>query len=233
MKSAKQIVIITGAARGIGLELTRQNLAQGHQVIVGVREPKEATDLQALQSKTGTQLTILELDVQSDESVRKFASALKVDHIDVLINNAGVYIDSAQDSTDVAAKSVLETLNINSVGPIRVAQALLPLLKKSSEPRIANISSQMGSIGDNSGGGSVAYRMSKAAVNMFTKTLAIDEKSVISLALHPGWVKTRMGGAQAPLEATASAEGLLNVILGAKSSDSGKFLSYSGRDLPW
>ena len=219
MKSAKQIVVITGAARGIGLELTRQNLNQGHQVITGVRNPKEATDLQALQAKAGTQLTILELDVQTDESVRKFAAALKVDHVDVLINNAGIYLDTERDSTDVEAKNVLETLNINSVGPIRVTQALLPLLKKSSEPRVANISSQMGSIGDNSGGGSAAYRMSKAAVNMFTKTLAIDEKSVISLALHPGWVKTRMGGPQAPLEATAS--------------DSGKFLSYSGRDLPW
>lgn len=116
---------------------------------------------------------------------------------------------------------------------MRSAKAFLPLLKKSAHPIIANMTSQMGSIGDNGSGGSYAYRISKAALNMFTKTLAHELPSATVLSLHPGWVKTDMGGSGAPTETRDSAAGLLKVIKSASTKQSGHFLNFRGQEIEW
>jgi NAD(P)-dependent dehydrogenase (short-subunit alcohol dehydrogenase family) len=234
--NANSIIVITGAARGIGLELVKQCLAREARVVAGVRTPEKAKDLRALADANPGRLTLLPLDVSTDEGVEGFVSRLRsegLDRVDVLINNAGIYIDGDATLESLGTKTLIETLNTNSVGPMRVTRALLPLLRESKQARIATISSLMGSIADNSGGGSYAYRMSKAAVNMFVKTLSIEERDMIALTLHPGWVKTEMGGPRAPLAADKSAEGLITVIETATPGDSGKFFNHAGRELPW
>lgn len=225
--------VVTGASRGIGFELVRQLLGQGHRVIAGVRAPEKAKELQALARDSGDRLRVLSIDVSSDESVANFARDIGAVSIDVLINNAGVYSDDDDRVSEIEPRVVEMTFSTNTLGPLRVTQALLPALRRSSEPKVANITSQMGSIADNGSGSSVAYRMSKAALNMLTKCLAVEEPSLIVLSLHPGWVKTSMGGVGAPLETSRSVEGLLKVIDDAGKSASGRFLTYAGKELPY
>lgn len=228
-----ETIVISGANRGIGLELTRLSLEAGHTVIAGARDPKQSKELSGMVEKSGGKLRVLPLDITSDESVTSFVKALGVDHIDLLINNAGMYSKEDGKVSEVSPKVVMETLATNTAGAIRVTQALLPLVKKAKSPRIANTSSLMGSIADNSGGGALAYRMSKAALNMYTKTLSIDEPKVAVVSMHPGWVKTEMGGENAPVEPKDSAAGILKVVMKASKSETGKFFNYDGKELPW
>lgn len=234
--NSQSVVVITGAARGIGLELFKQCLAREAKVIAGVRNPAKSEELQSVAKAHPGRAFVLQLDVTLDESVQSFAEGVKqlgMDRVDILINNAGIYVDGDAMLENLESSILLETLNTNSIGPIRVTRALLPLLRNSRQARIATLSSLMGSVADNSGGGSYAYRMSKAAVNMFVKTLSIEEREMIALTLHPGWVKTEMGGARAPLAPDKSAEGLITVIETATPGDSGKFFNHAGRELPW
>ena len=234
--NSESIIVITGAARGIGLELFKQCLKRGARVVTGVRSLEKATELAEVQQQNPGRAFVLPLDVSRDESVASFVEHLRSLHlnqIDILINNAGIYLDEEATLDTLTSKMVLQTLDTNSVGPLRVTQALLPLLRAAKTARVATISSLMGSITDNSSGGAYAYRMSKAAVNMFTKCLATDEREIIALTLHPGWVKTNMGGPRAPLEPSKSAEGLLTVIETATLGDSGRFFNHAGRELPW
>ncbi len=227
------VVVITGANKGIGLELAKQAVAKGARVFCGVRRPGEATELKAALGKNGE---IFGLDVSSDNSVSSFVEALRMrtKEIDVLINNAGVYLDSQNGGIEsLTSQMLLETLNINSVGPVRMTRAMLPFLKVGKNAKVASVSSLMGSLSDNKAGGAYAYRMSKTAVNMFVKTLAVDESWLTAIALHPGWVKTDMGGRAAPLEASKSAEGIWTVIETSTPADSGKFFNHAGRELPW
>lgn len=229
-------VVITGASRGIGFELTRQCLERGANVIAGVRSPARASDLVNLKSSAGERLTILAVDVTSDESVESFADGLKmhkIDRVDILINNAGVYLDDNDSLDTLTSETIIDTFNTNVFGVVRMTRAMLPFLRQSRQPKVVSISSLMGSIADNAGGGSFAYRMSKSAVNMFTKTLAVDERDILSLAMHPGWVKTEMGGERAPLSPEKSAEGILTVIETSTLGDTGKFFNHAGRELPW
>jgi NAD(P)-dependent dehydrogenase (short-subunit alcohol dehydrogenase family) len=231
--NSETTIVITGANRGIGLELAKQAAKKGAHVICGVRTPAKAT---ALKDALGLKGEILELDVSEDASVRQFADALRtrVKHVDVLINNAGITFETDASGVEVLeSEMVLKTLNTNTVGPIRMTKALLPFLKAATTPKVATVSSLMGSLTDNKSGGAYAYRMSKAAVNMFMKTFSLDETGVIAISLHPGWVKTDMGGSAAPLEANKSAEGIWTVIETCTASDSGKFFNHAGRELPW
>lgn len=230
------IVVITGAARGIGFELFKQCLARGAKVVAGVRSPERADELHTIARKHPAQATILPLDVTSDASTIAFAERLRSQgftRVDVLINNAGVYLDGEATLESLETAIVQKTFETNVFGLVRVTRSLLPLLRNSAQARVATISSLMGSVADNSSGGSYAYRMSKSAANMFAKTLACDERELISLSLHPGWVKTSMGGDRAPLAPEKSAEGLITVIETATSGDSGKFFNHAGRELPW
>jgi NAD(P)-dependent dehydrogenase (short-subunit alcohol dehydrogenase family) len=228
--------IVTGASRGIGLELTKQILEMGHGVQAWVRNPDASSGsngLQALASKYPAAFRAVRVDVTNQASVDGAAREFGTGALDGLINNAGVYLDEGADLARLAPEVLTRTFETNSVAPLRVTQALLPALRLSREPRVAHITSLMGSIEDNSSGGSYAYRMSKTALNMFEKCFAIDHPEIISMVLHPGWVKTEMGGRGAPVEPADSARGLLKVFFSLSKKDSGAFRDYEGDSLPW
>jgi NAD(P)-dependent dehydrogenase (short-subunit alcohol dehydrogenase family) len=224
--------LVTGAGRGIGLELTRQLLANNEHVLATVRKNSPALD--SLRRDYPKQLQILSLEVGLDASVSKLAEQLAaIERIDTLINNAGTYEGQESTLINLDLNVVHAVFETNLFGPIRVTRAVLPWLKRAPTPVVANMTSLMGSVGDNHGGGYYAYRMSKAALNMFTKNLAHEFSQITSVVLHPGWVRTDMGGPQAPLDTQTSAAGLLNVISGLTRKDSGGFFDYRGKELPW
>jgi len=219
-------VLITGTNRGIGLELARQYAAEGWRVHACSRKGDAGT-----RKGAAGDVRSHKLDVTNDADLRALVSALDGEPIDLLVNNAGV----GGDDESMDPTGWLSVFAVNSVAPMRVAEALLPNLERGKGRRIVSITSRMGSIADNSSGGSYAYRSSKAALNAAMKSLAIDWKSknLIVAVMHPGWVKTDMGGAGAPLSTKTSAEGLRRVIAGLKASDSGSFFNYDGSQIPW
>jgi NAD(P)-dependent dehydrogenase (short-subunit alcohol dehydrogenase family) len=223
--------LITGTSRGIGLQLTEQLLKAGHKVLAVARQPQNSPALMALKDRG--QLSVYAADVTSDEQVAALARDLKsTASIDTLINNAGIYGENLPFES-LSWEKAMTTLATNAIAPMRVTRALLPWLKKSSSPKVVHITSLMGSIADNSGGGHYGYRMSKAALNMFNKSFAVDHPDITALVIHPGWVKTDMGGSQAPLEVRDSAAGILAVIAKTTIKDSGKFFDWQGKSLPW
>lgn len=227
-KSSKGTVLITGANRGIGLALAAQFKRSGYDVVGTARAPEAATELAALGVR------VIALDVTSAASVSALAASLMSTPIDVLINNAGVSSRGGTLET-IDFDAVEQTLAVNTIGPMRVTQALLPNLRLGSRKVVATISSRLASIELNTSGGYYGYRESKTAVNQFTRTLAAELTSTgfTCVALSPGWVRTDMGGSGAPLSPEESAAGLLSVIEGLTTAKSGTFMSYDGTSLPW
>jgi NAD(P)-dependent dehydrogenase (short-subunit alcohol dehydrogenase family) len=229
-------ILVTGAARGLGLEMTRQLLDAGHTVVACPRRA-ESCGLDAFSVVHKDRLHVVPMDVADGLSVREAAHrvAAKVPHVDVLINNAGV-LPKGEPSVDALDFENLErAYRVNAVGPLRVTAAFLPLLQKGSGKRVVNITSLMGSIEDNGSGGSYSYRMSKAALNIATKNLAIElgDEGFVVVVMHPGWVRTRMGGDGAPLEIEAAVRDLLGTALGAGPEKNGGFFGPGGKRLPW
>lgn len=233
--------LVTGANRGLGLEFTRQLLTRGAQVIATCRQPGKATDLNRLTGEFPGRLHVLPLDVASEKSraelLRELPLVLGADEngdarIDLLINNAGV-LHSGERFGAVSAAKLDDSLHTNVVGPFLLTQMLAPLLADSA--RVANISSQLGSIAGVSRFGTPSYSISKAAQNMATAQLAkaLGERGIVVVALHPGWVQTAMGGASAQVTPQQSAAGLLEVIDGLGADDSGRFFDWQGETLPW
>ncbi len=230
---SKQIVV-TGSSRGIGLGLARLALEQGHRVTALARHPDDSRELQLLKSKYSGQLAVFAVDVLSDDAVEDFAKKLGASTpVDLLINNAGAYLDMENGFEGLPLSKVVDSFAINSISPMRVTRALLPGLSRSKEPRVVHITSLMGSIGDNGSGGSYAYRMSKTALNMFNKSFSIDFPGITSVVVHPGWVQTRMGGEDAPTTVDESASGILKIGLTATRDQSGHFYDFEGDSLPW
>ncbi len=224
-------VVITGANRGIGLALVGMWLARGAEVIATARDVKLATDLNAMLANG--KLRVLPLDVASDDSVKTFAEAVGETSVDVLINNAG--ISGGWDTlADVSIENILNVFNVNAVGSMRVTRALLPRVPKRTG-KLVHMTSQMGSIDDNSSGGAYAYRMSKAALNMASKSLAVDlsGRGIISVVVHPGWVATDMGGRSAPTRSDESAENIVRLIERLTMDATGKFFHAKGHEIPW
>lgn len=220
-------ILITGANRGIGLELARQLAGRGDRVIATCRNPDGAHQLRA----TGARVE--RLDVTDPETVA--AAAAAVDHgLDLLINNAGVGVRGAA-LGEFEYERFRRFFEVNTLGALRVTEAFLPHLREGDRRVIANITSRMGSIADNTSGGSYEYRASKAALNMATRSLSIDlgGEGFTCMVLHPGWVRTDMGGASAPLSARDSAAGLIRLLDGADDELSGGFYDHSGQLLPW
>jgi len=220
-------VLVTGANRGLGYEFARQYAEDGWNVIGTARSPERADALKALGVR------VLQLDVTDPESVAELADTLDGEPIDLLINNAGIFPRvSALAEIDIDA--YLRTLNVNTVGPVRVTQALLPNLVAGKGRKIVGITSQLASIDKNSGG-FYGYRESKAALNMFTSSLAAElgPNGFICLAIHPGWVATDMGGPEAPLSPEDSVAAMKSVIDGATADDNGRYKSYKDDVVPW
>jgi len=214
--------VITGANRGIGLELARQLLARGDEVVATARDTSKASQLRGL----GGELTVERCDVADAASVRSFAA--RVDGaVDVLINNAGV-LDGYTGIEDTDIEQALEIYDVNALGALRVTQALLPQMRKGTAKKLVFVTSGMGSITDNTSGGAYGYRMSKAALNMASRSLAAElaPAGFISFVINPGWVRTEMGGVGATISVEESAGGLIARIDEATKSDSGGFLDY-------
>jgi len=221
-------VLVTGANRGLGLEFARQYKEAGGQVIGTARDPGDAQELAALGVR------VMQLDVTSQDSVDKLATELGDQPIDLLINNAGIFPRvGAIDAIDFDDYN--RTLAVNTVGPVRVTRALLPNLRQGKLKIIAGLSSNLGSIAENTRGNFYGYRESKAALNMFTKTLAAElgPEGFICIVLTPGWVQTDMGGPSAPLTPADSISGMKAVLDKLTPADNGTFWSYDGSQMPW
>ncbi len=229
-------VLITGANRGIGLALTHQFAAQGDEVFATCRHPEEATDLKRLAHRYPDQVHVFRLDVTDEESIDKAFQVIArmTAHLDWLINNAGVLVEehSLQDVDFAAWERVFQ---VNTFGPFRVVRRFLPLLRGSKQPLICQITSIMGSIGLTEGTGYYSYRGSKAALNMMSKVLAAELRplGIPVVMVHPGWVRTRMGGPQAPVLPETSARNIIKVLRGVTLQDTGTFYGPDGKTLPW
>lgn len=232
--SAAMNIVVTGANRGIGLEFVRQYLARGERVAGAVRDPASAEALHALGAAHPGRLRVLACDVGDDASVVDFARELGAEPVDVLVNNAGMR-DEWASLEAVTTDEALRVYSVNALGPVRVTRALLPNLLKVGTRKVVHISSGMGSIGDNRSGGAYAYRMSKAALNMAARNLALDlrDRDVVSVVFNPGWVQTDMGGPSAPLAVGASVRALVGLIDGLTLAESGSFLNWSGKAYEW
>ncbi len=217
-------VVITGANRGIGLALCQQYNDIGHEVIGVCRTT--SSELNALKIET-----ILGIDVASPDSITHFAESISDRPVDILINNAGIL--RSQSFGNFNYEAILEQFAVNTLGPIRVVEALLSNLKEGS--KIAMISSRMGSIEDNDSGGAYGYRMSKCALNAACKSLAIDLKlnGITVAILHPGWVETDMTNHNGQISADISAGRLLERIKELNIHNSGTFWHCNGEILPW
>ena len=205
-------VLIAGANRGLGLEFVRQYVADDWEVIAGCREPAAATELTALSAASDGRVRVHAVDVADGASVARFHDAVGATAIDVLIAGAGVFGGQAQDFGSVDFDAWEQALRVNTVGPVRVAQAFAAELRATAGAKLVAITSQLGSI-EASHGGMIAYRSSKAALNAAWKSvgLALAGQGVGTLLLHPGWVKTDMGGANAPLTPAVSVAGMRRV----------------------
>lgn len=224
---------VTGASRGIGLGLVHELLGRGFNVIGACRNPDGQRDFWELKRDYKDRFDCVRLDVSDLSSIQSAASQMKGRVIDVLVNNAGVLKDGDKNFPNMDMTAIKQSFDVNTIGPMLVTREFLPQLIKASEPKVANITSLMGSIADNKSGGYYGYRMSKTALNMFSVCLAREFPEMTVLTLHPGWVKTEMGGPQAPTEARDSAAGLVEVIEKATLKDSGLYMDYRGRTLPW
>ena len=238
MKSALHS-LVTGANRGLGLEFVRQLLARGHRVVATCRQPGKATALNALAGEHPGRLRVLPLDVSDARSRAELVRELPLlagddgpVRLDLLVNNAGV-LHSGERFGSVAEANLEDSLRTNAIGPFLLAQALAPLL--SDGARVANLSSQLGSIERVSRFGTPTYAISKAAQNMATAQLAhaLAPRGIVVVALHPGWVRTEMGGEGAEVAPEDAARGLVDVIEGLGEGDNGRFLDWQGRPLPW
>ena len=228
--------LITGTNRGIGLEFVRQYAKDGWRVFACCRNPAAAEALNHLATQYPDQVIIHALDVANHAQIEQLSQALSNQTIDLLINNAGVYPPEQGDAfgtTDYAAWAY--TFEINTMAPLKMAEAFIQQISRSQLKTIITITSKMGSIADNRGGGSYIYRSSKAAVNIVMKSLSIDLNSqqITAVLLHPGWVRTDMGGPDGLISTEQSVTGMRRVISGLNFEDSGKFYAFDGQVVPW
>ena len=227
-------VLITGANRGIGLELCQQFAADGWAVIACCRAPQQASELQALADQF-ERLEIRALDVTDYAQMQSLSSELADRQIDVLLSNAGIYGSKSAYFGNVDPAEWREVLEVNTIAPLMLAQAFVEQVAASRQKLIAIIGSKVGSIADNGSGGSYVYRSSKTAVNQVVKSLSIDlaDRGISTISLHPGWVQTDMGGPNAEITTATSVAGLKAILQGAGLAQSGQFIEYNGADIPW
>lgn len=215
-------ILVTGANRGIGLEFVRQYAAEGWSVLAACRDPQGADELCAVPGD----VRIEALDVTDWPALERFAGRIDKP-IDLFVSNAGV-----GRADPLEPEAWLHVLAVNAVAPTLLARALADRIADGG--KAVAITSKMGSIADNESGGAIAYRSSKAALNAAWKSLAVDWRGRIVVAvLHPGWVKTRMGGPNALIEPEESVAGMRRVIAGLGPEESGGFYNHDGAEIPW
>ena len=226
-------VLITGSNRGIGLTLTKRYAELGWRVLACCRQPDRAGALQSLADQHSA-IAIYPLDVCDEQQMLALARELDLT-IDILLNNAGVYASGGNTFGQVSKVAWLQALETNTIAPLLMAQAFSDHVAASEYKIIAAVSSKVGSIDDNSSGGGYAYRSSKAALNQVIKSLSIDlaGQGIKTAALHPGWVKTDMGGPNALIDTETSANGIIDVLEHLTPVQSGGFYNYDGTPIPW
>ena len=227
-------ILITGTNRGIGLEFVKHYLKNNEKVIATCRNKNSAKDLLKLKNTTSN-LSLVELDVSNPNSINEFASKITNQPIDTFINNAGVFGPRNNEFGNYNAKEWIEVFNINTIAPLLIMQKILKNLRLGKNKKLIFISSKVGSIEENTGGSMYIYRSSKTALNQVIKSLSIDFKNenFITVALHPGWVKTDMGGPNALIDTKTSIKGMAEVIDSLVLKNSGRFYNYDGSSIPW
>jgi NAD(P)-dependent dehydrogenase (short-subunit alcohol dehydrogenase family) len=227
--------LITGANRGLGLEFARQYAAEGWQVCAACRDPRSASELRRLADTSDHKIQVIGLDVTDLASVKSAAARLDGQAIDLLLNNAGVGGVRGQTVGDIDYDAWAKVLDANTMGPMRVSEAFVEHVARSKRKLIVTLTSGMGSITDNTSGGSIAYRTSKAAVNMVMRSLAIDlaPRGITCVVVNPGWVLTDMGGPHATMTPAESVKRLRDLVETLGPAQSGKFLNHDGREFPW
>jgi NAD(P)-dependent dehydrogenase (short-subunit alcohol dehydrogenase family) len=219
----------------LGLEFARQYLAEGYAVIAACRNPSKAQALQQLECNSKSALTVVELDVADSATVKQAAARVPSRTIDIVVNCAGVIGARGQTIGSLDYDNWARVLEVNVMGPARVCEAFLDRVGQSDRRLMITITSGMGSLADNTSGGFIPYRTSKAAVNMLMRSAAIDLKAqrITCVVLNPGWVKTDMGGANAKLTPEESVGAMRRLIAKLGPQDSGRFYNYDGREYPW
>lgn len=227
-------VLVTGSSRGIGLEWCRQYAEAGWRVFATCRHPQTADALQTL-ARTHPRLSVHRLDVTDPESIYAICAELQDEAVDVLVNNAGAYFEKYAPTAALRYDEWLQTLAVNTLGPVRVTEALGDIVARSRRRLVVTLSSHMGAIADIVTPGDTAYRSSKAALNAAMRGLAValGERGVGVLLLHPGWVRTRMGGPEAPLTPAESVAAMRALVEAFRMDMSGRFFRYDGTEVPW
>jgi NAD(P)-dependent dehydrogenase (short-subunit alcohol dehydrogenase family) len=225
-------VLVTGANRGIGHELVRQLVERGDDVDAVSRT---AAEIMYEDTTTDSKVRTFRCDIADDSSVRALVADLGDSAIDMVINNAGVGGGPRQSLRDLDFAEALRTYNVDALGALRISLALLPHLRRGAVKKLVHVTSGLGSIADNRSGGSYAYRMAKAALNMMSKNLAIElrPEGISSIVISPGWVQTDMGGPHAPVTVQESVRCMLRVIESATLAESGEFLDWKGGRYPY
>ncbi len=228
-------ILITGANRGIGLELVRQYAARQWRIFACCRAPESAQELNALAQHSADSISVHRLTVDEHEQIDALARDLDGEKIDILFNNAGIYGPRPQAFGPIDLSGWMRAFRVNTVAPYKMALAFVEHVARSDRKIIATMGTLMGSLADNRSGDSYAYRSSKAAAHMVVRSLAADlrPRGIAAVVLHPGWVQTDMGGADAPITPHQSAQGLQKVLDRITLDDSGSFFNYDGRELPW
>jgi len=228
-------ILITGANRGIGLEMVKYANEQGWRVFACCRNPHNADNLFNIAKLSNGQISVHIADMLELSTLQALSYELRNDAIDILINNAGIYGCDKNKFGSVEVESWLQTFQVNSIAPLKMVEAFSEQLFMGHRKLLACMSSKMGSMADNGYGNSYIYRSSKAALNAVVKSLSIDlkEQGVICVALHPGWVKTDMGGPDAEITTRQCVEQLFNNLSELTVKDSGRFIDIDGSDIPW
>lgn len=227
-------ILITGCNRGIGLEFVKQYAQDDWRVYATCRQPDSAQELQSL-SKRYPSISVHALNVDVEKEILALSEELSDIKIDVLLNNAGIYAAGGKQFGEVDKAIWLKAIEVNTIAPLLMAQAFIDHVLRGNQKIVATVSSKVGSIDDNTSGGGYAYRSSKSAVNQVMKSLSIDlkPKGIKTVSLHPGWVKTDMGGPNALIDTEESVAGMRNVISHLTPEQSGQFINYNGTPIPW
>ena len=227
-------ILVTGANRGLGNEFVEQYLNEGNDVIATYRNENSSMDLIEMGNERSN-LKLLQLDVSSNKSLNSFAENLGDSPIDIFINNAGVYGPRNSSFGNVDEENWIPAIKINAIAPILLTQLIIKNIRLGADKKLIYITSKMGSIDDNKGGGAYVYRSSKTALNAVVKSLSVDlENEAMTVALiHPGWVKTDMGGPNALIDKDTSVKGMTEVISNLDISSTGNFYNYDGSIIPW